>query len=85
MIQHIYEKYGRERAGLAATVICYRGRSAIREVGKVFGLSEDTIAALAGTLWGWSIEGVTEAGGAPHRPRSVRSAAPAGDGAAAAS
>ena len=54
VIQHIYEKYGRERAGLAATVICYRGRSAIREVGKVFGLSADTIAALAGTLWGWS-------------------------------
>jgi len=54
VIQHIYEHYGRERAGLAATVICYRGRSAIREVGKVFGLSEDTVAALAGTLWGWS-------------------------------
>jgi error-prone DNA polymerase len=60
VIQHIYQKYGRERAGLAATVICYRGRSAIREVGKVFGLSEDTIAALAGTLWGWSRKGVTE-------------------------
>ena len=54
VIQHIYEKYGRERAGIAATVICYRGRSAIREVGKVFGLSSDTIAALASTLWGWS-------------------------------
>jgi error-prone DNA polymerase len=61
VIQHIYAKYGRERAGLAATVICYRGRSAIREVGKVFGLSEDTIAALAGTLWGWSSSSVTEA------------------------
>ena len=61
VIQHIYQKYGRERAGLAATVICYRGRSAIREVGKVFGLSEDTIAALAGTLWGWSNSGVSEA------------------------
>jgi len=47
---------GRERAGLAATVIRYRGRSAIREVGKVFGLSEDTVAALAGTLWGWSTQ-----------------------------
>src|SRR5215471_9526616 len=56
VIQHIYEHYGRERAGLAATVICYRGRSAIREVGKVFGLSEDTVAALAGTLWGWSTQ-----------------------------
>src|SRR5262245_30445373 len=59
VIQYIYNRYGRERAGLAATVICYRGRSAIREVGKVFGLSDDTIGALAGTLWGWSMEGVT--------------------------
>ncbi|NOT41247.1 MAG: error-prone DNA polymerase, partial [Alphaproteobacteria bacterium] len=56
VIQYIYKRYGRERAGLAATVICYRGRSAIRDVGKVFGLSEDTIGALAGTLWGWSTE-----------------------------
>ncbi|HZS64503.1 MAG TPA: error-prone DNA polymerase [Xanthobacteraceae bacterium] len=74
VIQHIYEKYGRERAGLAATVICYRGRSAIREVGKVFGLSEDTISALAGTLWGWSHSGVSEkearrAGLDPSDPR----------------
>jgi error-prone DNA polymerase len=59
VIQHIYKTYTRERAGLAATVICYRGRSAIREVGKVFGLSEDTIGALAGSLWGWSMDGVT--------------------------
>jgi error-prone DNA polymerase len=74
VIQHIYEKYSRERAGLAATVICYRGRSAIREVGKVFGLSEDTISALAGTLWGWSHSGVSEkearrAGLDPSDPR----------------
>jgi error-prone DNA polymerase len=60
VIQYIYRKYGRERAGLAATVIRYRGRSAIRDVGKVFGLSDDTIGALAGTLWGWSSAGVTE-------------------------
>jgi error-prone DNA polymerase len=59
-IQYIYRRYGRERAGLAATVICYRGRSAIREVGKVFGLSDDTIGALASTLWGWSTAGVTD-------------------------
>jgi error-prone DNA polymerase len=74
VIQHIYEKYSRERAGLAATVICYRGRSAIREVGKVFGLSEDTISALASTLWGWSGSGVSEkearrAGLDPSDPR----------------
>jgi error-prone DNA polymerase len=60
VIQHIYEKYGRERAGIAATVIRYRGRSAIREVGKVFGLSSDAIAALASTLWGWSSKGVSK-------------------------
>jgi len=41
VIQHIYTKYGRDRAGLCATVIHYRPRSAIREVGKVMGLSED--------------------------------------------
>ena len=54
MIQYIYRKYGRERAGLAATVISYRARSAIRDVGKVFGLSEDAITALSGTRWGSS-------------------------------
>ena len=74
VIQYIYNRYGRERAGLAATVICYRGRSAIREVGKVFGLSDDTIGALASTLWGWSMAGVTEkearrAGLDPSDPR----------------
>ena len=41
VIQYIYARYGRERAGLAATVIPYRGRSAVREVGKAMGLSED--------------------------------------------
>jgi error-prone DNA polymerase len=52
VIQYIYGKYGRERAGIAATVISYRGRSAVREVGKAFGLSEDTIGALASSIWG---------------------------------
>ena len=52
VIQYIYRKYGRERAGIAATVISYRGRSAIREVGKAFGLSEDTIGALSSSIWG---------------------------------
>ena len=54
VIQHIYETYGRHRAGLTATVIHFRSRAAIREVGKVMGLSEDLLAALAGTSWGWS-------------------------------
>ena len=52
VIQYIYARYGRERAGLAATVITYRGRSAVREVGKVMGLSEDVTSALAGIVWG---------------------------------
>jgi error-prone DNA polymerase len=52
VIQHIYEKYGRHRAGLAATVISYRPKSAIRDVGKALGLTEDVTAALAGTQWG---------------------------------
>ncbi|MBO6756718.1 MAG: error-prone DNA polymerase [Roseibium sp.] len=61
VIQYIYEKYGRERAGLAATVITYRTRSALREVGKAFGLSEDAIGALSGTIWGHSAAGLEEA------------------------
>ena len=52
IIQHIYDKYGRHRAGLCATVIHYRPRSAIREVGKAMGLSEDVTGALAKTVWG---------------------------------
>jgi error-prone DNA polymerase len=54
VIQWIYARYGRERAGLVATVIHFRSRAAIREVGKAMGLSEDLIAALAGAQWGWS-------------------------------
>ncbi len=60
VIQYIYDKYGRDRAGLTATVICYRARSAVREVGKVLGLSADAVAALAGQVWGWSSEGLDE-------------------------
>ncbi len=57
IIQHIYRRYGRERAGIAATVISYRPRSAIREVGKVMGLTEDVTARLAGMVWGsWGTE-----------------------------
>jgi error-prone DNA polymerase len=58
VIQHIYGKYGRERAGIAATVITFRTRSAVREVGKVMGLSEDVISGLAKTAWGITDEGV---------------------------
>src|SRR4029077_16779455 len=52
VIQPIYRKYGGERAGIAATEISYRGRSAIREVGKAFGLSEETIGGLSSSSWG---------------------------------
>jgi error-prone DNA polymerase len=74
VIQHIYQRYGRHHANLTATVICYRGRSAIREVGKAFGLSDDTVGALAGMLWGWSQAGMKEkearrAGLDPSDPR----------------
>ena len=60
VIQYIYARYGRDRAGIAATVISYRGRSAIREVGKALGLSEDTVSALATTIWGLSNSGLPE-------------------------
>jgi len=66
VIQHIYEKYGRHRAGLCATVIHFRSRAAIREVGKVMGLSLDTTAALSGQIWGWSKK--------PIEPEKVREA-----------
>jgi error-prone DNA polymerase len=77
IIQHIYQRYGRERAGIAATTICYRPKSAIREVGKAFGLSEDVTAALSGTQWGsWgddiSRQHVRQAGLDPDNPNLAR-------------
>ncbi|HHB83768.1 MAG TPA: DNA polymerase III subunit alpha, partial [Devosia sp.] len=58
VIQHIYEKYGRHRAGICATVIHFRSRAAIREVGKVMGLTQDVLAALSGRMWGSSSKGI---------------------------
>ena len=52
VIQNVYKRYGRHHAALTATVICYRPRSAIREAGKVFGLTEDVTANLASGIWG---------------------------------
>jgi error-prone DNA polymerase len=60
VMQYIYNRYGRARAGLTATVITYRSRSALRDVGKVFGLSEDAISALSSSLWGGASEGPQE-------------------------
>ncbi len=53
VIQYIYGKYGRDRAGIAATVISYRSKSAIRDVGKALGLSEDMVGLLSGSLFSW--------------------------------
>ena len=58
VIQHIYSKYGRHRAGLCATVIHFRSRAAISEVGKVMGLSKDVTANLSGQIWGSGNGGV---------------------------
>ncbi|MGQ2910040.1 MAG: error-prone DNA polymerase [Aliihoeflea sp.] len=74
IIQYIYERYGRHRAGIAATVIHYRPKSAIREVGKALGLSQDVTARIAGTVWGsWSRDTlpdkrIVEAGLDPANP-----------------
>src|SRR5580704_10769962 len=76
VIQYLYEKYGRERAGMTAEVISYRGRSAVRDVGKALGLGLDVVDSLAKRLEGWSSgapldEQVPEAGLDPN-DRTVR-------------
>jgi error-prone DNA polymerase len=53
VIQYIYRRYGRHRAAICATVVHYRSRRAIREVGKALGLTEDVTVALAKTVWGY--------------------------------
>jgi error-prone DNA polymerase len=80
VIQYIYGKYGRERAGLAATVIHYRPKSALREVAKAMGLSRDTQDALARHVWGWEEDEIAprfvlEAGLNPREPRLARTLA----------
>ncbi len=74
VIQWIYDEKGRTRAALAATVIAYRSRSAIRDVGKVLGLSPDTVGVMADTVWGMGSSGVKvdhvrDAGLDPMDPR----------------
>jgi error-prone DNA polymerase len=72
VIQYIYQRYGRDRAAICSTVVHYRSRRAIREVGKVMGLTEDVTAALAKTVWGYSDglpdEHVRQAGLDPTNP-----------------
>jgi error-prone DNA polymerase len=77
VIQYLYERYGRDRAGLAGTVISYRGRSAMRDVGKAMGLSEDVTSTLAGLVWGQMEESLTrerirEKGLDPDDPHLIR-------------
>ena len=73
VIQYIYRRYGRHRAAIAATVIHYRPKSAIREVGKALGLTEDVTAALAAQSWHagdelWSDDSLVEIGLDPASP-----------------
>ncbi|HVW56238.1 MAG TPA: error-prone DNA polymerase, partial [Rhizobiaceae bacterium] len=54
IIAYIYRKYSQKRTALTAAIVSYRGRSALREVAKAMGLSDDVRSALSGTIWGWS-------------------------------
>lgn len=77
IIQYIYEKYGRHRAGIVATIAHYRPRSALRDVGKVLGLSEDVTARLTSTQWGsWGrnipAEHIRQTGLDPANPSIAR-------------
>ncbi|MBA3833742.1 MAG: error-prone DNA polymerase [Chthoniobacterales bacterium] len=58
VIQWVYNTYGRHRAALCSTVIRYRSKGALRDVGKALGLPEDMISMLSSQVWGWSEEGV---------------------------
>jgi len=60
VIQWIYTTYGHDRAALCATIIRYRARGAVRDVGKALGLTEDVIGALASQVWSWSEDGVED-------------------------
>jgi len=73
VIQYLYSKYGRERAALAATVISYRPKSAVRDVGKALGFSLEQVDSLAGNLAWWDggvvPERLAEAGFDPRHPK----------------
>ena len=77
VMQYIYRRYGRDRAGIAATVIHYRSRSAVREVGKALGLSEDVTSRMSSTVWGsysgeYERRRVEESGFDPDNPEIAR-------------
>ena len=80
VMQYVYERYGRHRAAIVATVIHYRPRMAIRQVGKALGLTEDITAALASTVWGSYGDGlpddhIRQAGLDPDAPEIRRATA----------
>ncbi len=60
VIQWIYDTYGRDRAAICATVIRYRGRGAVRDVGKAMGLPEDVTGALAAQISQWGSDGLED-------------------------
>jgi error-prone DNA polymerase len=77
VMQYVYKRYGRHRAGIVATVIHYRPKSTLREVGKALGFTEDVTARLSGTIWGsWGSEveeaRIREAGFDPDNPEIRR-------------
>ncbi len=77
VMQYIYRRYGRQRAGIVATVIHYRPRSAVREVGKALGLSEEVTSRMASTVWGsyaskYEPQRVAESGFDPDNPEIAR-------------
>jgi len=60
VMQWIFETYGRDHAALCSTVIRYRTKGAVRDVGKALGLTEDLIKMLSSQVWGWSEDGVED-------------------------
>ena len=60
VMQWVFDTYGRDHAALCSTVIRYRTKGALRDVGKALGLPEDLISTLSGQVWGWSEEGVSK-------------------------
>ncbi|MFN3451499.1 MAG: error-prone DNA polymerase [Sphingorhabdus sp.] len=77
VIQYVYQRYGRHRAAIAGTIIHYRPRSAVREVGKALGLTEDVTTRMVSTVWGSFGSGpderrLVEAGFDPDNPEIAR-------------
>jgi error-prone DNA polymerase len=60
VMQWVFETYGRDHAALCSTVIRYRAKGALRDVGKALGLPDDLIGTLSGQLWSWSEQGVEQ-------------------------